>query len=657
MRTLMIFTILFISVGSISHAQINVGGIGGSLKNKAKTKVDKKKDKVVKEATRDPKDPPTPSEPLYDPYMRVRKYISQLDNLAQGQADFVVRKKKQEGTEEDQEVPLKYVESKIKDRNEKLEYFNKHYKQAEDSLAAFNKYNTANKKGKPRYITTFKEDLEAAKTKYETANKYFMDELNERLALKKEIDKTLTRKNEIEALIADSMGEDLQYIFKSYLEHNKDLHKYGEEYFTAAQRIDWKQLDQLLEEWKKLVATGYRPYKGEKYNEHILTGIERRKVERSFATVEEDKDKYLETYKEWSEKHTSENMKYTVKELMFTSKNNYPDNNNNQWVDAREALYFAKGAVIMFPDNAELKSSKQEAQSFYDELWKRLPGGPFQKEHYLEVVFFNKKITPGQETQNNVSSSWKFGQTLTGMFYFMDAADYFYRYDEEEEGMYGISFDADFGKREVNIKGLYIPLVSRKERKAPYVYFDMFPNLESIKGYYGADLERYFKQLKELPVGRYKVHLERNYDDLAQRKMTTPSPYDLELEITQEAIDYFNKAYEKAKKERMNLVRVGKAGMTDAGAVAAVKKGYADKKGKVLRVVITSKRWNLNKNSLDIPKDKWVSVDVVYKDENGQCWLHKGGTVQREYNGTGYDSPYYRHVYNEYDMLCGNAMK
>lgn len=668
MKTLL--TLLILSITAVSYSQINVGKIGNKAKEKAekkaKDKVEEKANDAVDEATRDPKAPPQPGEELYDPYFRMKRYIEEIQNMADSRTEHGERTAKQVGTDMEQRIYLKSAEKNLNDANKKQETVDKKYKKAVDSLAAFNEYNTANKKGKPRFETTFKEDLDAAAEGFASGNRYWVDKYQSELDRKNEIDAVLNRKREIEKTISDDMSIHLSHLFRNYTGMSGDLHQYGEEFKLGAKEVNWTLLDELIVEWGGVIdrwrvampADSKFIYDTPEAEEHLSVRILSEKNMNGRKIIRMPEGKFFESYKEWYADFASPSVKHAIDELLFTSKNNYPDNNNNQYVDAREALYFGEGAVALFPSDSELKLAKDNAQQHFDALMKTLPGGPFHKANYTEVVIFNKHITPGSATQADVGNSWKFGQDLTGMYYMIDPIKYEFRYWEDEGGLGSIGFAVTSDNRLVKFKYLYVPLLNRKNKEDAYAHFDFFPNIETLKGHVGADYERHFKNLKELPIGRYKFNLTRDPDDLAERKSTTSKSNDIEIEITQEAIDYFNKAYEKARLARLSLVKPGKSMMSDASAVAAVKKGYADKKGQVLRVVIRSSSWNISKNSLGIPKNKWVDIDVVYKDENGQCWLHDGGTVSREWAGGGtYGAAYYSHNYDNIEMSCGNVNK
>jgi hypothetical protein len=661
MKTLL--TILILCLSTISFSQINMKGIGGKAKEKiegkAKSKAEEKTNDAVEEATRDPKDAPQPATELYDPYMRVKKYINELQNMAESQAEHEGRTKEQVGTDMEQKIYLENAENTLEMAQKQQVNFDTRHTKAQDSLNKFNEYNTANKKGKPRFETTFQEDLDAAVALFATGNKYFIDKFQADLDRKNKIDAALNRKREIEKTISENMVSHLMYIFVDRDAMEEGNYSEAEGFKIGASEVNWSQLDELITEWNGTIAAWREAmpavskfiYDTPAKEEHLLVKTD----DRHHLNMPEGK--FFENYKEWYEEFVAANVKGSVENLMYASKNDYPDNKSYQYRDASEALYFGQGALVLFPSNGALKTAKDNAQQHYDALLNTLPGGPLHKANYAKVVTFGKMITPGSETQADIGNTWKMGEQLTGMYYMVDPAKYEFRYYEDEGGMGVIAFDVKFDDEHVKINDLFFPLINRKNTQDPYAYFNFFPSIESISGQYGADFVRYFEEMKTLPIGHYKIGMKRDPDVLAERKGPT-SFIEIDLDITQSALDYFNKAHEKAVHEQLNLVRPGKSGMTDASCTAAARKGYADKNGQVVRVILTSSKWNITKNGLDIPKHMWVETDVVFKDENGKCWLHKGGTVYRDYLGGGsYGTVYYRHNYDEIEMLCENAQK
>ncbi|MFT5780485.1 MAG: hypothetical protein ACI837_003447 [Crocinitomicaceae bacterium] len=657
-------TILIVGLSTTSFSQINLKGMGNKAKEKieakAKSKAKEKGDDAVTEATRDPKDPPQPATELFDPYMRVLKYIGELQNMADSRAEHAERTGKQVGTDMEQKIYLANAKSTLEKASEKQVHFDKSHAKAQDSLNKFNEYNTANKKGKPRFETTFQADLDAAVELFATGNTYFVEKFQSDLDRKNKIDASLKRKREIETIIFEKMSSHIGYILGDQDVLSDGIYSYGEGFKLGVSEVNWTELDELIADWQVSIASWREAMPpNSKFIYDTPDDVEHLRVKTDDRhSVRMPEGKFFENYKEWYEAFVSENVKSRIEDLVYNSKNEYPENKSYQYRDASEALYFGQGAITLFPSNSELKTSKDNAEVHYDALLKSLPGGPLHKANYAKVVTFGKSISPGSETQADIGNTWKMGQKLTGLYYMVDPAKYEFRYYEDEGGMGVIVFDVKFDNKRVKVNRLFFPLINRKNTEDPYAHFDFFPSVASLIGPYGADYERFFENMLTLPIGHYKMSMQRDPDDLAERKGPT-SFVEIEIDITQDALDYFKKGQEKAIHEKLNLVRIGKAGMTDANITTAVKKTYKElsPKGQILRVVVTGSQWELNKNRYGIPTTKWIEYEAIYKDENGKCWLHKGGSARKEYNGAGYEPMYARYANDYTEMLCENANK
>jgi len=104
--------------------------------------------------------------------------------------------------------------------------------------------------------------------------------------------------------------------------------------------------------------------------------------------------------------------------------------------------------------------------------------------------------------------------------------------------------------------------------------------------------------------------------------------------------------------------KLHKAGMSDASVAATVKsKMDKEKYGTVLRSVITSNSWQIEKDNFGKPKLKFVKVDIATKKSDGKCYYVKG-SVARKYEGGGkYGNQYLKIYYTEGEMNCGNVNK
>lgn len=118
---------------------------------------------------------------------------------------------------------------------------------------------------------------------------------------------------------------------------------------------------------------------------------------------------------------------------------------------------------------------------------------------------------------------------------------------------------------------------------------------------------------------------------------------------------------EKAKAEhqqaRIDNVRLDKKGMSNSSyEKLALDRTFSDGR-KILRAVITSTDWLVAKNSLDVPKHKYLWVSIAVKEADGTCYK-ANGEIRRDYEGGGkYGSSKFLFGEREEEMNCNNIHK
>jgi hypothetical protein len=103
----------------------------------------------------------------------------------------------------------------------------------------------------------------------------------------------------------------------------------------------------------------------------------------------------------------------------------------------------------------------------------------------------------------------------------------------------------------------------------------------------------------------------------------------------------YEKLLARKKVEEIDAVRMSKPGNTSSSYVSlASKNAQAELKvgAKVLKTVITSSDWTVQKNNLDLPINKIMYYQIAYKDTDGTCRLGKG-TIVKTYEGGGKYGP------------------
>lgn len=111
----------------------------------------------------------------------------------------------------------------------------------------------------------------------------------------------------------------------------------------------------------------------------------------------------------------------------------------------------------------------------------------------------------------------------------------------------------------------------------------------------------------------------------------------------------------EVEKRLVEKRRLHDAGMEDQSVVDVVfTKIDKEKYGTPQRVVITSKTWEIEKNDYDLPKLKFVKVDIATKKDDGKCYYVKGSVAQKHEGGGIYGEKYLNIYYTEGEMNCNN---
>lgn len=98
------------------------------------------------------------------------------------------------------------------------------------------------------------------------------------------------------------------------------------------------------------------------------------------------------------------------------------------------------------------------------------------------------------------------------------------------------------------------------------------------------------------------------------------------------------------------------AGMTDESITSVVNsKIDKNKYGNPIKVVITSKNWEYERNQFGHAKLKFVKVDIATKKSDGKCYYVKGSVAQQHEGGGVYGDKYLNIYYTEGEMNCNNV--
>lgn len=112
----------------------------------------------------------------------------------------------------------------------------------------------------------------------------------------------------------------------------------------------------------------------------------------------------------------------------------------------------------------------------------------------------------------------------------------------------------------------------------------------------------------------------------------------------------------EVEKRMVEKRRLHDAGMTDASVNSTVNSKIDKAKyGEPLKVVITSKNWEVERNQFGQPKLKFVKVDIATKKSDGKCYYVRGSVAQQHEGGGVYGNKYLNIYYTEGEMNCSNV--
>lgn len=166
-------------------------------------------------------------------------------------------------------------------------------------------------------------------------------------------------------------------------------------------------------------------------------------------------------------------------------------------------------------------------------------------------------------------------------------------------------------------------------------------------------------RIKDIEIAQKQVNEARAYLKQPDPKL---EEYNQTLTEQKEKITkYVNeggleKRAAEVEKRMVEKRRLHDAGMTDATVNSTVtSKIDKTKYGEPLKVVITSKYWEVERNQFGQPKLKFVKVDIATKKSDGKCYYVRGSVAQQHEGGGVYGKKYLNIYYTEGEMNCNNV--
>jgi len=142
-------------------------------------------------------------------------------------------------------------------------------------------------------------------------------------------------------------------------------------------------------------------------------------------------------------------------------------------------------------------------------------------------------------------------------------------------------------------------------------------------------------------------------DITAQNKALKNAKADLELYAKS---DDLKNDIELRKKQDFEEILLQKPEMKDAGMDAIVKRDFDTKEwGVIKRISLVSSGWQIRKNSVGIPLEKYINVEAC-SGKDGKCW-RSSGTIISVYEGGGVYGKAKYYPSSSIPMNCDNVNK
>lgn len=635
--------ILLISLSSLGNTQINIGEIGGKLKDKKKKveqagQSDDSKEEERKKIIHDPNQPPSYDDELYQPYKRINRSLEDLSAYNKRVKSNYDNLKRRDANGEEKNFQM--AEKEIKNVETYRSNFDKQYIQLVDSLKRFEDRNIS-EKGKKKFNTDFQERLDAEKANFEEMYTYLDNRAQSMLETKKNRESSTQRMEEIEKEIFNQ-SPSIKEVFPIIEIYSKSDIRYKEYYsnseifVTKVAQMDFVKLAQLMDEWKQHA---------------IITEATK------WDNLQYGYFSNLSNYKEDFPNYVKEKIIPVIEMLHNESKvkTNADSDLSDRYKSSKAAKNFMDGAIAINATIPELNNLKTKVNENYFNILSTIPGSDFHKENFFKLCLFDNGVSPGSESESLLKNVWNYDDQLKAIFYFTGKAKFHLRGIQiselgGKEGIPSTTFKIEFEDENLPTIKQDIPLVNKMGESDNYGLYDFFPSIESMTKPKHSDYWGMFTKLAKLPLGIHKTKL-------AIKSQGEYYYTDLSLNVTEEAIAYFETGAKKARYLGLNQIRVAKGAYSDANITAIVKRDFDRSEfGEPLRTVVDGK-WIIEKNYQGVPTEKSISIQVVYKNKDGECWLY-GGFITQTYEGGGrYGSKHLDGAYNNTKMLCENAYK
>ena len=292
----------------------------------------------------------------------------------------------------------------------------------------------------------------------------------------------------------------------------------------------------------------------------------------------------------------------------------------------QDGINYCADVLTIFPGNSAYMNKKAEFQKLKDQFDKYLEENvytsAFHKAHVGQTLFSNKPIIFGQEKEEDFKTTFKAGESIYAVTYWMSKRQVEFRFSLWIDG------DVKYSDR------FYASNPDNDIKTATCYTFAIFPDPAKTKE------EHTMVDLQSMKImGNVISAMEANsFGDKKMRISFYKKDTAFIIDYT-EGFTNLLAEYEKLRKQRIAAVRLPKAVSSNSEIVEQWKKAVVLPGETIVAVRVLSQGWQYEKNSYGVILSRYAGVYGVVKNKDGVCTLLKG-TVTQEKGDGGYTAPY-----------------
>ena len=299
---------------------------------------------------------------------------------------------------------------------------------------------------------------------------------------------------------------------------------------------------------------------------------------------------------------------------------------------AEDAQGYCKGVLVFSPNNQKAKDILVFADKAYKNATASMAkstSSPLHTKNVNKIVWSTKKYPTGPQSESDISTSFKSGESIYGTAYLSAKL-----IDRIREGGIKLYLSISMDDQKIHYYDPYIYVTEEMKQKS-YVQFAMVPSLTDDLSLVTKDGNKTLKEFNETMTSKgpmsYKITVSFEFSK-TNEKIEGSFDYDVSG-----GTDLNEKLVSKLSDVLAGDVKLPAAAMKnttlEAQMTTLVNK-YASKGEKYANCRISSADWSVNKNNLGLILDRSVSVYFVATFPDGHCELFRK-FISQDYSGGG----------------------